>query len=190
MLKSTTLLFFLIFSTSAFSEKCRVEFLENLEYRDIECQFYMGTAAYRNEVYSVAAAHWNFANESEAKYEADAAIQAMALSTVTFLYYHGMGVPQDRQKAVENWEKAAAQGDFEARRHLGFAYSDDEYINKDLVKALGWYESLFLIAENPSELEESDQNVYNDALSDMEALRLNMSQKQKSQAIAFAKTTL
>ena len=190
MFKLTTLLFFLTFSTFTFAEQCKVEDLDNLEYLDIECQFYMGTAAYRNQVYSVAAAHWNFALESNVKYESDAAVQAMALSTVTFLYYQGLGVPQNKQRAVENWEKAAAKGDFEARRHLGFAYSDEDYKNKDLVKALGWYESIFLISDNPSELEESDRNVYNDALSGAEELKQNMSQKQKSEAIAFARTTL
>ena len=132
-------LFLIGVSTSALAEKCKVKYLEELEYTDIECQFYMGTAAYRNKVYSVAAAHWNYVIDSPEKYEGEEEIKTMALSTITFLTYQGLGIKQDRNKAVKNWQDAAAKGDLEARKHLGFAYSDDKFKNKNLVKALGWY---------------------------------------------------
>ncbi len=185
-----TVIILLLVSTSAFADKCELKYLEELEYKDIECQFYMGTAAYKNKAYSVAAAHWNLVLDSPIKYEGEAAIKTMALSTITFLTYQGLGVKQDRNKAVKNWKEAVTQGDLEARRHLGFAYSDDNFADKNLVHALGWYESIFLLYPTPSELEQSDQGVYQDAVEGADKLRGRLSEKQRNAAIAFAKSTL
>jgi hypothetical protein len=184
------IVFFFTFAAPAFSEKCELEYLGELEYTDVECQFYLGTAAYRNEVYSVAAAHWNYVMDSPSKYEGDDSIKAMALSTITFLYYQGLGVKEDKGKAVKNWQSAVEQGDFEARRHLGFAYSDTTYKKYDLVKALGWYESVFLVVDNVDALDESDLSVYKDAQKAAETLRSKLSDKQKSKALSFARSTL
>ena len=87
-------------------------------------------------------------------------------------------------------KEAVTQGDLEARRHLGFAYSDDNFADKNLVHALGWYESIFLLYPTPSELEPSDQGVYNDAVEGADKLRGRLSEKQRNAAIAFAKSTL
>lgn len=190
MNKIVLILFLFTFAAPAFSEKCKLEYLEELEYIDVECQFYLGTAAYRNEVYSVAAAHWNYVIDSPSKYEGDDSIKAMALSTINFLYYQGLGVKEDKGKAVKNWQSAAEQGDFEARRHLGFAYSDATYKEYDVVKALGWYESIFLVVDNIEELDESDQSVYRNAHEAAEKLRSKLSNKQKSKALSFARSTL
>ncbi|TDO95365.1 sel1 repeat family protein [Marinomonas balearica] len=184
------LIFSLIFCSSVIAEECKVKYLEELDYTDIECQFYMGTAAYRNKVYSVAAAHWNYVINSPLKYEGEEVIKAMALSTKTFLTYQGLGLKQDRNKAVKNWIDAVSKGDLEARRHLGFAYSDEKFKNKDPIKALGWYESIFLLHPNKDEVDESDLGVYQDAIDGAEKLRNSLSSKQKEAAISFAKSTL
>jgi hypothetical protein len=141
-------------------------------------------------VFGVAAAHWNYVLDSPVKYEGDDAIKAMALGTVTFLHYQGLGVKEDKEKAVKNWKTAVSKGAFEARRHLGFAYSDVSYKQYDLVEALGWYESIFLLVENVEELDESDQNVYRDALEAAEKLRTKLSEKQRRKSIEFAKSSL
>ena len=177
-------------SASAIADECKIKYLEELEYTDIECQFYMGTEAYRNKVYSVAAAHWRYVIDSPIKYEGEEAIQAMALSTITFLTYQGLGVKQDRNKAVKSWKNAVKKGDLEARRHLGYAYSDDNFKNTDLVQALGWYESIFLIYPTASEVDESDHGVYQDAIEGAEKLRVKLSLKQRNAAMTFAKSTL
>lgn len=91
-----------VFSQLVWAEPCEIELLEELEYTDIECQFYMGTKAYRNRVYSVAAAHWNEVRNADIQYEGEADIKAMALGTLTFLMYHGLGVVRDRSAAVKN----------------------------------------------------------------------------------------
>lgn len=183
-------IFSFLLSTCANAEGCKVKYLEELEYTDIECQFYMGTAAYRNKVYSVAAAHWNYVIDSPVMNEGEESIKAMALGTVTFLTYHGLGTKQDRNKAVKNWKDAVAEGNLEARRHLGFAYSDDDFKNKNLVNALGWYESIFLLYPTANEVEESDLTIYEDALKDADKIKNLLSEKQRNAALSFAKSTL
>jgi hypothetical protein len=172
------------------ADKCKIEYLNELEYTDIECQFYMGTTAYRNKVYNVAAAHWNYVIEAPMKFEGEDEFQAMALSTVTFLTYQGLGVKQDRNLAVKNWKNAVSKGDFEARRHLASAYSDKNYKKIDLVKALGWYESIFLVQPDFEALDESDQSVYQDALDGAKSLKVKLSAKDIQKAMAFAQSTL
>ena len=181
---------FLFLSSSVFADKCKIEYLDELEYTDIECQFYMGTAAYRNKVYEVAAAHWNYVIAAPLKFEGEEQFQAMALSTVTFLTYQGLGVKQDRSLAVKNWKDAVSKGDFEARRHLGMAYSDKNYRKVDLIQALGWYESIFIIQPDFEALDESDQNVFQDAVDGAKSLKLKLSAKEIQKALEFAQTTL
>ena len=180
----------LLLSSSVLAEQCKVEYLDELEYTDIECQFYMGTTAYRNKVYEVAAAHWSYIIDAKLKYEGEKQFQAMALSTVTFLTYQGLGVKQDRNLAVINWKNAVSKGDFEARRHLGMAYSDKDYQKIDLIQALGWYESIFIIQPDFSVLDESDQSVYQDAVNEAKSIKLKLSDKDIQKALKFAKSTL
>lgn len=114
----------------------------------------------------------------------------MALSTVTFLTYQGLGVKQDRSLAVKNWKDAVSKGDFEARRHLGMAYSDKNYRKVDLIQALGWYESIFIIQPDFEALDESDQNVFQDAVDGAKSLKLKLSAKEIQKALEFAQSTL
>jgi hypothetical protein len=181
---------FLFLSSPVLADKCKIEYLDELEYTDIECQFYMGTTAYRNEVYEVAAAHWNFVIAAPLKFEGEDQFQAMALSTVTFLTYQGLGVKQDRNLAVKNWKDAVLKGDFEARRHLGMAYSDKNYKKVDLVKALGWYESIFLVQPDLEVLDESDQGVYQDALDGAKSIKVKLSTSDIQKAMEFAQSTV
>jgi len=180
----------LFLSTSVIADQCKLENLTELEYTDIECQFYMGTTAYRNKVFNVAAAHWNYIIDAPLKYQGEERFQAMALSTVTFLTYQGLGVNQNRDLAVNNWKKAVSKGDFEARRHLASAFADKDYKNKNLIKALGWYESIFLIHPDKEVLDESDQNVYHDAIEGAKDIKLKLSATDIDKAIEFAKSTL
>jgi len=180
----------LLLSSSVLADKCKLEYLDELEYTDIECQFYMGTTAYRNKVYAVAAAHWRYVIDAPLKYKGEEQFQAMALSTVTFLTYQGLGVKQDRNLAVTNWKEAVSKGDFEARRHLGMAYSDENYQKTSLIQALGWYESIFIIQADFASLDESDQNVFQDAVDAAKSIKLKLSDKDIHKAMEFAKSTL
>ncbi|MEZ9392445.1 hypothetical protein AB4222_11105 [Vibrio splendidus] len=181
---------FIFLSSFSFAEECSIDELTELEYKDIECQFYMGTAAFRNNVYSVAAAHWNYIIDAPMKHSGDDKFKAMSLSTVTYLTYQGLGVKQDRELAVNNWKKAVKGGDFEARRHIAFAYSDKNYSPNDLVKSLGWYESVLLIKVEMKDLSEAEQRVIEDAIEGSRELKLQLSMEQIQKAKVFAKSTL
>ena len=150
----------------------------------------MGTTAYRNEVYNVAAAHWQNVIDSPVKLSGDEEFKAMALGTITFLTYHGLGVKQDRIAAVRNWKQAVRQGDLEARRHLGEAYADEKFKEQDLIKALGWYESIFMLFSSADKVPEDDQSIYQDAKQSSEKLKHKLSESQIKNAMQFAKSTL
>jgi hypothetical protein len=55
------------------------------------------------------------------------------------MYYRGEGVPKDVAKAVEWWQKAAAQGDANAQYNLGVMYNKGEGVPKDAARAIEWY---------------------------------------------------
>lgn len=190
-MKAFSLIAILYFISSAsYAENCSLDDLKEIQYTDIECQFYMGTAAYRNKVYTAAAAHWMYILDAPIKHEGDAHIKAMSLSTVTYLTYQGLGVEKDRNKAVRMWIDAVRKGDLEARRHLGFAYSDKKFKGYDLTKALGWYESVILLYPNPDVLDETDSSVYRDAVNGVSRLRRELTKRQIDEALKFAKSTL
>lgn len=190
-MKRSVLYFFLVlFSEAAFAERCRLTNLAELEYTDIECQFYMGTEAYRNDVYTVAAAHWQFAIEAEPRYEGDKELKQDAYSTLAFLIYQGLGVTQNRVKAVNMWKESAQQGSLEARRHLGFAYSDVHFQYQNLVEALGWYESIFLLYPTAETVDDANKGIYQDAIEGVDKIKSRLTAKQIKLAAEFAKSTL
>ena len=54
-------------------------------------------------------------------------------------YFHGMGVTEDKEKAVKWFHKSAEQGDFIAKWWLGECYTNGDGVEKDLVKADWWF---------------------------------------------------
>ncbi|WP_445361961.1 hypothetical protein ACJJIL_11055 [Microbulbifer sp. EKSA005] len=87
-------------------------------------------------------------------------------------------------------EASRKKGGFEARRHLGAAYSDDNFKYRDPVQALGWYESIFLLYPNHKDLSESDQSIYLDAKREVKRLKALLSSEEQSKALHFAKSTM
>ena len=59
---------------------------------------------------------------------------------IGWLYYSGQIYEQNYEKAVENWEIAAADGNAKANYNLGFMYSQAVHFEKDQVKALPYLE--------------------------------------------------
>jgi len=55
------------------------------------------------------------------------------------MYFNGDGFPQDFEKALEWWNKAAEAGYTDAMLHLGEMYEIGIGVPKDLAKAVGWY---------------------------------------------------
>jgi TPR repeat protein len=54
--------------------------------------------------------------------------------------YSGDGMPEDKEQAVEWWEKAAAQGNYDAQLSLVNAYSKGEGVEKNQYLATYWLE--------------------------------------------------
>lgn len=182
--------FLFLLTSTAHAENCPLKKLAKLKYLDIECQFYLGTMAYRSKLYTAAAAHWQHVLDEQASSETEEEIKTMAQGTLNFLTYHGLGTAQDRPKAVQVWKAAAQEGNLEARRHLAFAYSDKKFINYDPVKSLAWYRSIKLLHPDPGKLNKSDREIYRDAMQEMERVANLLSRKKQDEADNLARTLI
>ena len=76
---------------------------------------------------------------SETKQQAEAG-DAKAQFILGVMYAHGEGVPKDSAKAVEWWQKAAAQGNAAPQYNLGLSYAHGEGVPKDATKAVEWWQ--------------------------------------------------
>ncbi|MCE3239312.1 MAG: hypothetical protein K0R24_2293, partial [Gammaproteobacteria bacterium] len=59
-------------------------------------------------------------------------------------YHHGLGVPQDYEKAMKEYEKAAAQGNHWAQTNLGDIYRDGLGVPQNYDQAREWYQKAAL----------------------------------------------
>ena len=73
---------------------------------------------------------------------------AGAQVSLGLMYARGEGVPQDYEKAVEWWSRAAEQGNSRAQFKLGLVYSNGEGVPQDYVMAHMFAD---ISAENGSE---------------------------------------
>jgi hypothetical protein len=64
---------------------------------------------------------------------------AEAQNNLATIYYEGIGLPQDRAKAKEWYQKAANQGYAKAQHRLGWMYQTGEGMFIDEAKAVEWY---------------------------------------------------
>jgi len=55
------------------------------------------------------------------------------------MYDLGRGVPQDYERAVTWYRRAAQQGDAQAQNNLGVMYENGYGVPQDLVQAYKWY---------------------------------------------------
>ena len=177
-------------STNAQAEQCPLGQLAERVYTDLECQFYLGTTAFRAGVFEVAAAHWQRMLTSDSDSADAASLRRTARSTLAYLRYNGMGTPQDRQRAVDDWTTAAGEGAIEARRQLGFAYSDPEYAGRNNVTALAWYQSLVLAFPEPDSLDQTNRAIYDDALAGIRQLESALTELEVSVAREQARELL
>lgn len=53
-------------------------------------------------------------------------------------YYNGCGVPQDKEKAVGLWHKAANQNHADAQYNLALCYVKSEGVPQDLEEGVKW----------------------------------------------------
>jgi TPR repeat protein len=64
---------------------------------------------------------------------------AVAQSTLGFMYDRGLGVPQDEKEAAQWFRLAAEQGDAAAQSLLGQAYYDGRGVPQDDQEAMRWF---------------------------------------------------
>ncbi len=81
-----------------------------------------------------------FHKEGLAELQKATAGNATAQFNLGMMYAQGVGVSKDAAKAVEWYQKAAAQGDAGAQVNLGLMYAHGEGVPKDAAKAVEWYQ--------------------------------------------------
>jgi len=129
------LLLLLVFSC-AHENSCPIAGKDHLVAASAECQFLLGRDAYSLKDYTGAAARWTQASQTAAKDSRETNFVASATGTLGYFYLNGMGVEQDKTKAINYFQTAIRLGDIESRNHLAFAYSDPRDERYDPISAL------------------------------------------------------
>jgi TPR repeat protein len=80
----------------------------------------------------------DFATALEWYEKAAAQGDVQSQSHLGWLYFYGLGVPQDYAQAREWYEKAAAQGDTSAATNVGIMYQEGYGVPQDYLTALFW----------------------------------------------------
>jgi len=89
-----------------------------------------GTYAFEDKNYAEARRQWaSSVNEGE----------VLALNSLGYLLYCGLGGPAEPEKAVALWKRGAEAGHAEAQWHFGKAYEDGKGAEKDYAQAYAWY---------------------------------------------------
>lgn len=171
---------------AANEEACPLQPLAEFPYSDIECQFYLGTTAYRAGIYEVAAAHWEQVLRSDDQSELGVETKTIARGTLAYLKFFGLGVKQDKQGAIEDWTKNAKNGDIASRRSLGFAYADENFASKDDVLAAAWYKSVFLRHPDRDSLDEGEKESFDLAVEGLAELEAELTDEQLKRADQLA----
>lgn len=63
-----------------------------------------------------------------------------AMTELGYCYFHGLGVPQNRQKAVEYFQQSASKGEEFAQLYLSYFYQEGLYVKKDRTMSNYWAE--------------------------------------------------
>jgi TPR repeat protein len=116
--------------------------LNRLSADTAQCQFALGQRAYSDKRFTDAANHWRRVVAIEPQSIQDMIIFAAAHGTLGFLYYAGLGVERDIDKAMTLLKRSVKLGGVEARRHLGLIYENKNYKFFDPVVAYAWYRSV------------------------------------------------
>jgi TPR repeat protein len=146
--------------------------------RSEESAYNEGVAAYRAKDFATARKHWAIAV---------AAGDLTAQNNLGYLFYYGLGGPQDPQGAVSLWRMAAAGGHSEAQWHLGHAYQDGKGVPRSNVEAYAWYRCAVVSAEAAVREEPVEQQIANDARKSLEGVLGILSKEEFADGEALAK---
>src|SRR5262249_55440044 len=106
------------------------------------CQFTLGRQAFTRKDYRQAAVHWQWTVNQTAETITEKRIVSAADGTLGFLYYRGLRVDENREKAIELFREGVKHGDLESRLFLGRVYSDDRNSIYDPITAYAWFKSV------------------------------------------------
>lgn len=115
------------------------------------------------------------------------------LSNIESLYKVGQRVPQDYSKAIECFQKAAAQGKTQTQGNIGYLNAFDLGVSKDEAQAVGWFKKV--VEQGHSVFQLNLATMYNeglgvaiDQLQVMECYTKVANQKEKKRIEKMAKT--
>ena len=114
---------------------------------------------------------------------------AEAEELLGFLYYYGLGVPQDNKQAVEWLRKAAIHGVAEAQDNLGYLYEKGQGVPQDWVQAYQWYSLGRKTGEESAEIriKNAAANMTPQQVAEAEALQTRIEEEMKLKAAAKTK---
>ncbi len=121
--------------------------------------FYTGTCHYRNKDYDKSAKAWEeLAAIKEVNLEYKH-LQIDVLNNLGYLKFFGYGIKEDKNQAIEFWNKAILLGQYESEYHLCHAYADDNQPTFDRSKAKKHCEKAYLIFNGIDEKSEGDAEI-------------------------------
>ena len=119
-LASLSLLTSLAFAAPA----CPLAGLEEARADAPQCYFFLGTAAYRDKDFELAAKHWKSLIALKNVPFDEKHWQVDGYNNLGFLYYTGLGSAENRKAAINYWNFAFDSGHDEAAYHLCHVYAD------------------------------------------------------------------
>jgi len=170
---------------------CPLTGKDRLAATSAECQFLVGRSAYSVKDYAGAAARWTQASQTASKDSRETNFVASATGTLGYLYLNGMGVDQDKTKAINCFQTAIRLGDIESRNHLAFAYSNPRDERYDPIRAYAWYKTVtrFSIQDFDDTISpEFAANILADAANGMNLMKRSLSAADIADAEKLAET--
>jgi TPR repeat protein len=98
--------------------------------------FYVGTCHYRHQKYEQSVPLWKDLTELQNIEPEYVELQINALNNLGFMFFFGYGIEENKDLAINYWNKAIALGHTESEYHLCHAYADPKVSTYNAVKAL------------------------------------------------------
>lgn len=90
------------------------------------CLFYTGTQYFRDNKYAEAARAWELLRQFNDISSEHISLRISALNNLGYLYFAGLGVDDDKNRAVSYWREAVSFGHDESEYHLCYALGNPD----------------------------------------------------------------
>lgn len=139
-------------------ESCELENIGlTAESNLVERLFYEGTCHFRNEDYHRSVVLWRQLSSLENVAEELKELQISSLNNLGYLLFFGYGTKENKQEALEHWNKAALLKHDEAEYHLCHAYADVKEPTYNQAKAILHCNKAKLIYQSIENQSEDDE---------------------------------